>query len=65
MSPALRKLKELNSPETDSFAISSEVSNQENVRLSIAHNASKPVSLLKDWMNFTNILGIGIINRIS
>ncbi|QNJ98815.1 hypothetical protein [Constantimarinum furrinae] len=65
MSPALRKLKEQNSSESDAFMIDSDATLQTARRLSIAHNASKSVSLLEDWMIFTNVLGIGIINRIS
>lgn len=36
-----------------------------HTHLSVAHNASEGKSLLEDWMRFTNILGGGILIKIS
>lgn len=33
--------------------------------LTVAHSAKDSVNLLKDWMEFTHVLGNGILSKIS
>jgi hypothetical protein len=33
--------------------------------MTVAHNAKISVNLLKDWMEFTHVLGNGILSKIS
>ncbi len=34
-------------------------------KLTIAHSAKSSFGLMKDWMKFTDILGVGILSKIS
>ena len=68
MSPAARKFENaLNFPTiASSLLVANDgvlpFSYEPNLR--IAHNAKLNKSLMKDWMNFTNVLGNGIFDNI-
>ena len=72
MSPAARKFEHaLNLPTISDEFLSVEISDislstkKPYYGLTIAHRVTDSSSLLKDWMEFTHILGKGILAEIS
>ncbi|PKA84232.1 hypothetical protein ATE92_2404 [Ulvibacter sp. MAR_2010_11] len=69
MSPAARKFEHsLNLPIINSGILTkmnpvSLLAVNEN--MTIVHSAKMSVHLLQDWMEFTQVLGAGILNKIS
>lgn len=74
MSPAARKFeRSLNLPTIASGLMAVEhiatpdfhIENNGASPMTVAHSAKVSVNLLKDWMEFTHILGNGILSKIS